>query len=73
MKGLMIVGVVLILAGVVTLITGGFTVKHKEKDADLGPIQISHTEKDRFPVGPVISGVLIVAGLGLTVAGARSK
>ena len=73
MKGLVIVGVVLILAGIASLVTGGFSFKEKKKDADLGPIQISHTETHSFPTGPVISGVLIVAGLGLAVAGARSK
>ena len=73
MKGLVIVGVVLILAGILSLVTGGFSFKEKKQDAKLGPIQVSHTEEHSFPIGPVVSGVLIVAGLGLAVAGARSK
>lgn len=73
MKGLVIVGVVLILAGIASLVTGGFSFKEKKQDAKLGPIQISHTEEHSFPIGPVVSGVLIVAGLGLAVAGARNK
>ncbi|MEG9432206.1 DUF3185 domain-containing protein [Terriglobus sp. ADX1] len=73
MKGLTIVGVVLVLAGIITLVTGGFSFKEKKQDAKLGPIQVSHTEEHSFPIGPVVSGVLIVAGLGLAVAGARSK
>jgi hypothetical protein len=73
MKGLVIVGVVLVLAGIASLVTGGFSFKEKKQDAKLGPIQVSHTEEHSFPIGPVVSGVLIVAGIGLAVAGARSK
>ena len=73
MKGLTIVGVVLILAGIIGLITGGFSFSHQKKDVDAGPIQISHESTKHVPVSPIISGVAIVAGLALVVTGAKSR
>jgi hypothetical protein len=73
MKALVIVGVVLLLAGVASLVTGGFSFTHQKKDVDAGPIQISHESTKHVPVGPIVSGVLIVCGLGLVVVGAKSK
>ncbi|SEC57447.1 DUF3185 domain-containing protein [Terriglobus roseus] len=71
MKALVVVGVVLILAGVASLVTGGFSFTHQKKDVDAGPIQISHESTKHVPVGPIVAGVLIVCGLGLTVVGAK--
>jgi uncharacterized membrane protein YidH (DUF202 family) len=73
MKGLTIVGVLLILVGIVSLITGGFSFTHQKKDIDAGPIQVSHESTKHVPIAPIVSGVVIVAGLGLAVVGARSK
>ncbi|AFL87893.1 hypothetical protein Terro_1587 [Terriglobus roseus DSM 18391] len=71
MKALVVVGVVLMLAGVASLVTGGFSFTHQKKDVDAGPIQISHESTKHVPVGPIVSGVLIVCGLGLVVVGAK--
>lgn len=71
MKALVVVGVVLLLAGVASLVTGGFSFTHQKKDVDAGPIQISHESTKHVPVGPIVSGVLIVCGLGLVVVGAK--
>jgi hypothetical protein len=73
MKALVVVGVVLILAGVASLVTGGFSFTHQKKDVDAGPIQISHESTKHVPVGPIVSGVLLVCGLGLVVVGAKSR
>jgi uncharacterized membrane protein YidH (DUF202 family) len=73
MKALVVVGVVLILAGVASLVTGGFSFTHQKKDVDAGPIQISHESTKHVPVGPIVSGVLIVCGLGLVVVGSKKS
>ena len=72
MKGLVIVGVVLLIAGLASLVTGGFSFSHQKKDVDAGPIQISHESTKHVPITPIVSGVVILAGLGLVVAGVRS-
>ena len=73
MKGLLIVGVVLILAGVVGLVSGGLSFSHQKKDVAAGPIQISHESTKHVPISPIVSGVVILLGLGLVVTGAKSR
>ena len=41
--------------------------------ADIGPIEIQATEKERIPITPIASGVAVVAGLVLVMAGARKR
>ena len=63
-----VVGMVLIAAGILALIYGGFTYKKETHDATIGPIKIGITEKKRMDV-PVWAGVaLIVVGGGLMIA-----
>lgn len=69
----MIVGILLILGGIASLITGGFSFTHQKKDVDAGPIQISHESTKHVPIAPIVSGIAIVAGLGLVVVGAKSR
>ena len=73
MKALVIVGVILIIGGIASLVTGGFSFSHQKKDVDAGPIQISHESTKHVPIAPIVSGIAIVAGLGLVVVGAKSK
>ncbi len=72
MKGLTIVGVLLLLVGIAGLVTGGFSFKEQKKDVDAGPIQISHESTKHVPIAPIVSGMVILCGLGLVVVGARS-
>jgi len=73
MKPALIVGILLIVGGIASLVTGGFSFKHEHKDVDAGPIQISHEKKESVPISPIIAGVAIVAGLGLVFVGAKGK
>ncbi len=73
MRGLLIVGVVLILAGVLGLVSGGFSFSHQKKDVSAGPIQISHESTKHVPMSPAVCGVVIVLGLGLVVTGAKTR
>lgn len=70
---LIIVGVVLIVGGIVSLATGGFSFSHQKKDVDAGPIQISHTSTKTVPVAPIVSVVAILGGGVLCFLGARSR
>lgn len=73
MKPALIVGILLIVGGIASLITGGFSFSHQKKDVDAGPIQISHESTQHVPIAPVISGIAIIAGLGLVAVGAKSR
>jgi hypothetical protein len=67
------VGILLILVGVAGFATGGISFSHKKKDVDLGPLQVSHTEKSALPISPILSTLSLVGGVVLVVVGARGK
>jgi hypothetical protein len=66
-----IIGFLLIILGIIGLATGGFSFTHHKKDVDVGPVQLSHESKQTIPFSPILSGIVLAAGLGLVVAGSR--
>jgi TRAP-type C4-dicarboxylate transport system permease small subunit len=60
-----IVAIVLLVAGVLALVYGGFSYTSETHDATLGPLEISVSERERINV-PVWAGVaLVIAGGGI--------
>ena len=57
-----ILGVVALVAGVVVLVYGGFSVP-KNHDAKLGPVEVSVKQSERVPV-PTWAGVASIAAGG---------
>lgn len=72
MKAATIVGILLIVLGIVGFAVGGISFTHQKKDADVGPIQLSHKETNTVPISPILSTVSLIAGVGLVVVGVRS-
>lgn len=59
------IAIVLLAAGVLALVYGGFSYTRQTHDARIGPLEISVSEKQRVNV-PVWAGVVLaVAGAGL--------
>lgn len=73
MKAATVVGIVLILIGIVGFAMGGFSFHHEKKDVDLGPLQVSHEKKESVPIPPILSGIAVVGGIALVIAGTRSR
>ncbi|HEX5092013.1 MAG TPA: hypothetical protein VFV84_04905 [Burkholderiales bacterium] len=66
-------GIVLIVAGTLALVYGGFSYTRDRHDVKLGPIQFSVKEEERVNV-PVWAGAgAIAAGALLLLAGGRKK
>ena len=63
------VGIALIVAGVVVYVRGGVT--RKEKVLDVGPLEVSTSEREEIP--PWIAGLVVGAGVVLVAAGLRQK
>jgi hypothetical protein len=71
MKAATVVGILLIILAVFGFAMGGISFTHQKKDVDLGPLQVSHQQKQTFPISPVLSTLSLVAGVGLVVVGVR--
>jgi hypothetical protein len=71
MKVLLYAGLLLVVLGIISLIVPVPTTETegiKVGNAQFG-VQTKHSER----VSPIISGVLIVGGIGLSIAGSRSR
>ncbi len=73
MKTATIVGVLLIILAIVGFATGGVSFTHEKKDVDMGPVQISHEQKQTIPISPILSVIALIAGVGLVIVGAKSS
>jgi len=62
-----ILGIILIIAGIVSLIYGGITYNRKKTVIDIGPIEATATERERIPIPPILGGVALVAGVLMLV------
>jgi drug/metabolite transporter (DMT)-like permease len=73
MNAARIIGIVLIAAGVLALVFGGFSYTKETHGAKLGPIELSVKEKESVNI-PMWAGVgAIVIGGVLLLAGGRRK
>jgi hypothetical protein len=68
-----VLGVVVVVAGLIALLAGGFSFTHRREVARVGPISATVAEKESFPVSRVAGVVLLLAGFGLVVAGSRKR
>jgi len=68
-----IVGIILIIVGIVGFAYGGLGWNEKKKDAQLGPLEISHTESHGISFPPIVSGICLVGGIVLVVVGSRKS
>ena len=69
MRGLVWLGILLIVGGVALYLRGGFT--RKEEVVDVGPLTISKSERQAVP--PWVAGLAVGAGVVLVAAGMRQK
>lgn len=72
MSGLKIFAIVLIIAGVLGLIFGGFTYTEDRSDTQIGPVELAVEDKETVNI-PIWAGVgaIIVGGLILVTAGRK--
>jgi uncharacterized membrane protein YidH (DUF202 family) len=69
MQGVKILAIVLIIAGVLALVYGGFTYTHATHEANIGPINLSvHDNRTvNVPVwagvGAIVAGALLLLGV----------
>jgi len=72
MRNIGLLGVVLVLVGVGVLLFGHFTYSETKPVADIGPVHINSQEEHSVSIPTIAGIVVVIAGLGLVVAGRRS-
>jgi len=70
---LAIVGVVLIVAGGVSLFYRGIPYKSRDVVIDVGPITATAVSEKTWPIPPIVAGLAIAGGVVLVVIGARKS
>lgn len=68
-----VAGIVLIIVGIIGLVWGGITYTRRKDTLRVGPISATVQQRETFPISPVVSGIALVAGLALVVAGGRRR
>jgi len=63
-----IIAIVLLAAGVLALVYGGFSYTRQTHEAKLGPLEVSVSEKQRVNVPVWAGAIMVVAGAGLLLA-----
>jgi hypothetical protein len=72
MRGTVILGLLLIFAGIAALAYPYITYTEKERVVDVGPIKIDKEETKHIPISQIAAVAALVAGLALVFAGNRS-
>jgi hypothetical protein len=67
-----LLGLVLVIAGALALGYGGFTY-YSHPTTDVGLFQVTWTRENTFWIPPIVSGIVVVAGLVLMVVGGGRK
>ncbi len=68
-----LIGILLIVFGVVALAIGGINYTKEETIIDLGPLQATAETQERIPLSPILGIGAILGGVGLVVAGSRTR
>ena len=68
-----VLGIILIILGVVGLVYGGITYTRRSETVNVGPVSATVQERETLPLSPILSGVALLAGIGLLVAGGRRR
>lgn len=70
-RALLVLGVLLLVAGILALVYGGFSYPKESHSAKLGPIDVSVQERDKVKIPPWAGVAAIVVGAGLLFVAGR--
>lgn len=71
MRGLLVVGIILIVAGIAGLVVNVVPVHHQEQVAKIGPLTATADKETDYVIPPYAGIIAIVVGAGLAFAGTR--
>lgn len=73
MKLAVIIGIILIVIGIIGFAYGGLGWTTEKKDAQLGPLEITHKQKHGIDFPPIASGICLAGGIVLVIVGSRKS
>jgi len=73
MKPATIAGLVLVVLGAGALLLGGFSYTDREQVLDVGPLQADVETEERVVIPPIVSGLVLAAGVVLLFVGSRQR
>jgi len=68
-----ILGFVLIGAGLLALVFGGFSYTRRREVVEFGPMKASVREQERVSFPPILGAAAVIAGVGLIVVASRRR
>ena len=71
MRGTMLLGVILLVAGLAGLAWPVISYTTTEKVVNIGPVEVTAEREKRLPVPPIVGGLAAVAGVVIIVAGSH--
>jgi hypothetical protein len=71
MKPIMILGIVLIIAGVIGLIFGGVTYTTREKVVDIGDLHVTAEKQKTIPISAIAGGLILAGGIATVVVASK--
>ncbi|HET7602146.1 MAG TPA: hypothetical protein VFK36_03955 [Gemmatimonadales bacterium] len=73
MKVATLVGILLLILGIIGFVAGGFSFTRNKTVIDAGPVQVTGKSREHVPLSPILSGLAVVGGIVLIVAGAKGS
>jgi uncharacterized membrane protein HdeD (DUF308 family) len=71
MKGLALIGVLLIVGGLAALAWPVISYTQTEKVLDIGPVEVTADRERHIPLPPIVGGLAVAAGIVLVVSSRR--
>jgi hypothetical protein len=68
-----ILGIILIVAGALGLLYGGFSYTRRRDTVRLGPLSATVEQKESVPIPPILGGIAVIGGIALLLIGGRKR
>lgn len=73
MKPPLIIGVILLIAGILILTLGGFSLTREKRVLDAGPLKVNTRQTDHFPIPSPVGYLCVAGGIVAIVLGTRKS